>query len=154
MTDVENEWPILVDGEIEITDSDDECYRNVHPVLISDGVVSSSAFMPTARDEGQLSTARSTKVSAEQHYKEFSQSGHESAGVYAIKTEDIRDEGLRWIDNESVQPESVYMTGHAYIDYRLYPKDKVRKRKARSLARRAVRVYPNQDRGDEKDSER
>lgn len=153
MTDGENKWPVLLDGEIEITDSVDECYRNVHPALISEGIVSSSAFMPTARDEGQLSTARSTKVSAERHYKEFSQSGHESAGVYAIKTEDIRDEELRWIDNESVQPESVYMTGHAYIDYRLYPKDKMRKRKARSLARKAVLVFPDQDGKDEKGAE-
>lgn len=152
MTEEENKWPDLLDGEIEITYSTDECYRNVHPALISDGVVSSSAFMPTPRDEGQLSTARSTKVSAEKHYKEFSQSGHESAGVYAIKTEDIRDEELRWVDNESVQPESVYMTGHAYIDYRLYSK-KVQKRKARSLAHKAVRVYPDQDEEGEKGAE-
>lgn len=140
MTDDSNIWPKLRKGEEDITESSDTCLRNVHPQFIVEGIVSSAAFMPTRNDEGELSTARSSKVSAEQHFNEFTHMNHQSAGVYEVATEDIRNEELRWIDNESIQEESIRMTGHAYIDYRVYSNGKTKK-KARSLARHATLTY-------------
>lgn len=141
MTEDTQPWPALELGEEDITYSSDLCFRNVNPILISEGVVSSSAFTPTKGDEGELSTARSSKVTSRQHYEEFVQSGHNSAGVYSISTDDIREERLRWVDNESLQDESLYMTGHAYIDFRACASKGAQKRKARSLARKATQVY-------------
>lgn len=140
MTENSQNWPDLKTGEEDITNSSDTCFRNVHPEFISDGVVCSSAFNPSKDDEGELSTARSSKVSPQQHYEEFTQFGHQSAGVYSVTTDDIRKEELRWVDNGSLQEESLRVTGHAYIDFRLCS-SKGAKKKARSLARKAVQAY-------------
>ncbi|WP_137657783.1 hypothetical protein [Bifidobacterium moukalabense] len=141
MTENTQPWPALELGEEDITCSSDLCFRNVNPIFISEGIISSSAFMPTKGDEGELSTARSSKVTPRQHYDEFIQSGHSSDGVYSVTTDDIREEKLRWVDNESLQEESLYMTGHAYIDFRACTSKGTQKRKARSLARKAIQAY-------------
>jgi len=133
MTENSQNWPDLKTGEEDITNSSDTCFRN-------DGIVCSSAFNPSKDDEGELSTARSSKVSPQQHYEEFTQFGHQSAGVYSVTTDDIRKEELRWVDNDSLQEESLRVTGHAYIDFRLCS-SKGAKKKARSLARKAVQAY-------------
>ena len=111
MTENSQNWPDLKTGEEDITNSSDTCFRNVHPEFISDGIVCSSAFNPSKDDEGEFSTARSSKVSPQ-----------------------------RWVDNDSLQEESLRVTGHAYIDFRLCS-SKGAKKKARSLARKAVQAY-------------
>lgn len=141
MTEDNQPWPALEDGEEDITYSSDLCYRNINPAFISGDFISSSAFMPNREDEGELSTARSSKVTPCHHYEEFVKSGHHSDGVYSVTAKDIREENLRWVDNESLQEESQFMTGHAYVDFRACVSKGARKRKARNLARKAVCIY-------------
>ncbi|WP_288266518.1 hypothetical protein [uncultured Bifidobacterium sp.] len=140
MPDDAQKWPDLTSGEEDITNSKDVCFRNVHPEFITNGTVSSQAFRPSDNDNGQLSTARSSKVGAQQHYQEFTHFGHKSAGVYQISTNDIQEAGLRWVDNEANQEESLHMTGHAYLDYRIYSNSQIKK-KARNLSRKATIAF-------------
>ena len=141
MSEDTQEWPDLDLGEEDITNSSDACFRNVNPKFFVNGVLSSAAFMPTQNDDGELSTARSSKVNHRQHYEEFTRRGLASSGVYSVTTDDIQEADLRWIDNDSLQEDSLRMTGHAYIDYRIYSSKGARKKRARLLAHKATRVY-------------
>lgn len=141
MSEDTQEWPDLDLGEEDITNSSDACFRNVNPKFFVNGVLSSAAFMPTQNDDGELSTARSSKVNPRQHYEEFTRRGLASSGVYSVTTDDIQEADLRWIDNDSLQEDSLRMTGHAYIDYRIYSSKGARKKRARLLAHKATRVH-------------
>lgn len=131
-------WPALVPGEQEITDLEEQCYRNVHPSFIVSGRITSQAFHCTPKDNGQLSTARGSIVSAKKHYEEYKVL-HKTAGVCAVLRKDIYDNQLRWVD-DSANLEGATPTGHAYIDFRAY-QDRAFRKKAKALSRCAMMVY-------------
>lgn len=134
------EWPPLESDEVQIDGSDERCLRNVHPGWIeSDGSLTSQVFRPTPKDEGKLSTARASKVSAADHYDDFTTMFKlDSAGVWSVKHSDVTDVELRWVDDHAV-PGNAKPRGHAFLDFR-HPRltSGVIRRVGRDLAKRAA----------------
>ncbi len=66
-------------------------FRQVHPSYLSaDGELQSRSFVPTAKDEGKLSVDDSTKTSAEDSYRHFTENlGLQSAGTWAVSPEEV-----------------------------------------------------------------
>lgn len=101
-----------------LSDPDELLWRNVHPSWIDDGKVSSQAFRPTRKDAGRLSTARSSKVSAAQHFEEHTGRGLQSGGVWAVTVGDASNVSLTCIyDEHSLELPTPVPTGHTSIDF-------------------------------------
>ncbi|MET9313005.1 hypothetical protein ABZX12_14335 [Kribbella sp. NPDC003505] len=128
MDDVAREWPDLNPGEVELDDTNEWLWRQVNPSWIDEGrcttqafqPLSSLTFKPTPKDEGQLSTARNAKATAEVAYEEFIAQGYQSAGSWAVVVSEVHSTGLRAVDDtESDTAPDPCPTGHTYIDFRI-----------------------------------
>jgi hypothetical protein len=109
------------ESSVEIlTDTAELLWRNVHPSWIeTDGKLSSQAFRPTAKDQGRLSTARSGKVSAADHFAEYTaERGLASAGVWAVTVGEAGALGLpcAYDEHSSALPQPA-PKGHTSIDF-------------------------------------
>lgn len=110
----------LQGGEVELTDLPELVWRNANPDWIDNGILSSQAFRPFNKDDPMLSSARENKVTAEAHFKEFTEVlENQSVGIWAISVNEIQDMGLRAIyDAESDTAPSPCPVGHTSIDFR------------------------------------
>lgn len=110
----------LDEGEVELTDIDEQLWRNVHPAYLDDGNMTSQAFKPTSKDDQRLSSARAERVTARIHHMEFTEAlGLESAGVWAVTVGEVLEVNLRAVwDERSQNPPDPCPTGHTYIDFR------------------------------------
>ncbi|MGL5864804.1 MAG: hypothetical protein ACRCYX_02880 [Dermatophilaceae bacterium] len=128
-------------------DAGELLWRSVHPTFLDGSRITSQAFTPTPKDEGRLSTARSTVVTAADHHDEFcSVLGLPTAGVWAVGLAKVRETGLRAVDDSAsnAAPDPC-PTGHAYVDFRAAPSRGAVKRAAsglRDAAQARGRIHP------------
>lgn len=108
-------WPEMVSGEVVLTNEVAALYRQVHPSWRVNGLITSQAFKPTSKDNGKLSVVVSTAMTAKMAYIYHTQQELDSVGTYQVTVGEVRDCGLRSVD-DSALPSS--FLGHAYIDYR------------------------------------
>lgn len=91
--------------------------RQIHPSFIQSGRVTSQAFRPTPKDEGQLSAYDGNMIEPQpawQHYSEILKKA--SAGVMAVS----RDECMAL--DLSIQADPTPFTEHMLIDFRAFDK--------------------------------
>jgi hypothetical protein len=85
--------------------------RQVHPNFVQNDRVTSQAFRPTPKDEGNLSVYDGDMISAEDSWKHHTGIGLESAGVLAITVRECDAESLVVYPSPQIFPE------HAHIDF-------------------------------------
>lgn len=112
----------MADGDNleQLTDAGELLWRNVHPSWVeSDGKISSQAFRPTSKDEGRLSTARSSLVTAAAHYDEHTGTrGLASSGVWAVSVGEAMALSLPSVyDEHSATIPQPAPKGHTSIDF-------------------------------------
>lgn len=116
---VSPQWRELRPGEQELSDHAELLWRQVHPTQVDDGRLSSSAFIPSQRDEGQLSTSRASKISAQAAFEDYTQvRKRQSFGVCAVSVGEVSGEALRAVDDSEAPSEEELPPGHAYVDFR------------------------------------
>jgi hypothetical protein len=140
-------WPSLRSGELIVPSGDEELlWRQVHPTQIDDGHVRSCVFAPTAKDEGELSVVRGSKVAAKDAFEYYTtQMGFESVGSYGITVDEVAQNGLRAIDDSAGPSAADLPPGHAFVDFRAVPSSSKAQKigaKLRDLAQARGRVYP------------
>ncbi len=117
------ELPALTSGEGVVDGSDENLWRNQNPSWVdSNGKVTSQLFKPTPKDLGCVSVARSTVVTAEAHFVEFTTELElASVGVWGVTVDQTvaeakrRDLPIRCVDDHTI---TTSPRGHAYIDHR------------------------------------
>lgn len=119
MTD--SNWPDLEDGETEIpldsSEYGEKILRNVHPNHYVNGRITSQVFVPSVTDEGKRSTARGSRISAQEHLDEYRSLGRASVGVCSVRHRDVVEEAeLRWVDDSAI---TATISAHAFIDFRV-----------------------------------
>jgi hypothetical protein len=123
--------------EFEIEAGDELLWRQINPAFVDGGKVTSQAFTPTEKDRGELSTNRSSKVTAEAAFRHYTEiQGHKSVGVYAVSVDEVLSVELRAVDDFATE-EGAKSPGHAYIDFKHIEATKRRKKiggKLRDLA--------------------
>lgn len=73
-----------------LTDTEEMLFRQVHPSWVDDGVPSSQAFIPTRKDEGELSIARGSLTTAEAAFKNYTTvQQFDSAGSWGISVGEV-----------------------------------------------------------------
>lgn len=85
------------EAEVPPFAADEVLWRNVHPSFWdrNNNQPSSQAFRPTPKDESRLSVARSSVVSAIDHFNDFTRNlGLESSGVWSVTVQEAEDESL------------------------------------------------------------
>ncbi len=124
--------------------TDELLYRQVNPVLVDDGRVTSQAFRPGNEDGGLMSVHRGSKTTPELAFKlHTEQKKRRSLGVLCVSTAEAGQVGLDAYDDEEVEP--VADPAHAAVDFRPYPdRKKVEKlgKKLRDLARVRGWLHP------------
>lgn len=73
-----------IDDAHRLTEATELLYRQPHPTFLRDGRSSSQAFRPSSGDDGMLSVARSSLVSAEEACARYRARGKLSAGTWAV----------------------------------------------------------------------
>ncbi len=102
-------------------------YRQINPVWIIDDTVHALAFIPTRKDEGQLSVYDGDQISPENSWRHFTDTlGFNSGGVTAVTVAECRSQDLPVYDSPQSFPE------HALIDFTGLSRGQVR-RKAHAL---------------------
>jgi len=137
-------WVELQPGESIVPDGGEKLWRNINPGWIDAGAISKQAFLPFPKDDYQLSCARSSKVDAAEHHREFTEDfGFASVGVWSVTAKDVSEAELRSIDDsEAGYGQAKKPAGHAYIDYRSCESGNARKRSARHLREAAHKEHP------------
>jgi hypothetical protein len=107
--------PELESSQVEIDDLNELLFRQPHPKWVDDdGVVSSQAFRPTDKDNGELSVARESLTTAEKAYIHYVHVLKlESAGTWAISVAEALDVGLRSVGDPIIGDDA-----HAFVDFR------------------------------------
>lgn len=103
----------------EFTDSE-LLWRNVHPSFWDEdgGQPSSQAFRPTAKDEGLMSVAREARVSAQDHFVDYTETHClQSAGVWALSVAEVVSLELDLEHDEYVESRQPCPTGHTSIGF-------------------------------------
>jgi hypothetical protein len=123
-----------------LDDASEVLLRQVHPSFLQDGEPSSQAFVPTPKDEGQLSIARGSLTTAESaflHYTTVLQK--DSAGTWGVTVGEASGASLNSFD--APRPD---VPAHGFIDFRSLSVNQAR-RKGQVLkgwARERGRIYP------------
>jgi hypothetical protein len=143
-------FPPLAEGETTLSDSTEVLLRSVHPSWVDQGKPTSLAFKPTGKDAGCLSVARSTVVTPQEHFDEFT--GHlglSSDGIWGVSVDEVQSASSRAIDDQlsSSRPDPC-PRGHSYVDYRDLDTGGAIKSRARVLLAAAVYRGPLFDKSD------
>jgi hypothetical protein len=113
-------------------------FRQIHPSFIQDGVPSSQAFLPSAKDMDRLSVDRSSLTTAEAAHALYTAAGHASAAVYGLTVEEFGAEAIHcYADPLPGSAPVAPNQAHALADYSPYGVNQ-RKPKAKRLKQRAV----------------
>lgn len=107
------------EGIEPLADQDELLWRNAHPDWIENGKLTSQAFRPTPKDQNKLSSARASKVSVENNFKEFTGDfGLASIGVWAVSVGEAGAEDIQAIyDEHSPSTPTPCLTGHTSLDF-------------------------------------
>ncbi|MFF0339676.1 hypothetical protein [Kribbella sp. NPDC004875] len=116
----EVDQPELLEGELLLDVGDEKLWRNVNPAFFDGDQMTTQAFTPTKKDEGKLSSAMAALVTAEEHFREFTEDlGLQSSGVWCVTVDEVAGTGLRAVyDCESPERPDPCPKGHAYVDFR------------------------------------
>ncbi|MFJ9088713.1 hypothetical protein ACIRL3_40525 [Streptomyces sp. NPDC102384] len=128
----------LRSGEFEITNLEEKLWRQVHPIWVHDGRVTSQLFSPTPKDTGELSVTRSSVVTAEAaHHHHTEVVGLKSIGVYGVDVAEVQEVGLNAVDDSRVDDGVERPPGHAFVDFKAVSGVKQQKRRASALRDKA-----------------
>ncbi|MFF0409804.1 hypothetical protein ACFYUY_05130 [Kitasatospora sp. NPDC004745] len=135
----QDEFGELRDNEVQVPASKELLWRQIHPAFLDGGQVSSQAFAPSDKDDGELSVNRQSIVSATEAFQHFTEvQRFQSAAVYAVSVEEVAAKGLRTVDDSTSDPENAPSPGHAYIDFKAVAANKRRKKIGGLLRDQAV----------------
>ncbi|MCF7853527.1 MAG: hypothetical protein K9N51_01920 [Candidatus Pacebacteria bacterium] len=102
-------------------------HRQVHPMMLQEGRVTSQVFRPTPKDDKKLSVYDGDQIDAEEAWEHFTGTlGFESAGVMAVTVAECKEEGLPAIADPDPFPE------HVLVDFSDFSENQIR-RKAKRL---------------------
>jgi len=96
----------------KLTDADEQLYRQLSPAWRHGDRVTSQLFKPTKKDEGQLSTDRSSKTTAEGAYEAHVALDLVSIGVYGVTVGEVNIRASLDAFDDPRPPEK---PNHAYI---------------------------------------
>lgn len=115
----------MKDCEVAIDADAEMQWRQVHPRFVESGVVSFEAFVGVDGFRREVSTSRSSAVSAGDAFVHHTESLElASAGTWATTVEEIMSASCSAIDDSAC--EDVGTPGHSYIDMRALPKPQVK----------------------------
>lgn len=127
----------LREHEFEVPASDELLWRQVHPKHIDGDQISKLAFLPSPKDEGELSVNRASIVTAQEAFEYYTVNlGYESVGVQAVSAQEVTSQSLRVIDDSNT--EQTQSPGHAFVDYRAVETKNKRARIASQLRDHAI----------------
>jgi hypothetical protein len=122
-----------------ITNAAEIMFRQIHPMLYEAGAVTSSAFMPTEDDQGQLSVDRESLTTPQASYDLYRENGRQSAAVYGVSVGEFFVESIRCQPDPLPATENLKANpAHAYADYNGIGTSQ-RRKKAQRLRTVAVR---------------
>lgn len=117
--------------------------RQVHPMFVQEGRVTSQAFRPSKSDVGLLSVARASHTTAEDAFRLHTEGKKlASVGVWGLSVADCRSESLAvFADPEPGPPPD---PAHALLDFRGLTRSEAEARSKRLLVRanERGRQYP------------
>ena len=127
--------------------SDNRLFRQVRndERYIRDGVVTSYAFRPMPKDQGELSVDVEPLTTADKCYADFIANGGHSVGVWAVTTQECAATGLNAYHKPRISPPP--NPSHGVVDFKDLT-DKESRKKGAKLAEFATirkRVYPEGD---------
>lgn len=130
-----------------ITNRDELLLRNINPGFVHNGQPSSQAFKPTSKDNGLLSVSQSTKRSAEEAFRFFTETLKlESSAVYAVSVgECLEHEVVPHEDPLTTECDGIHDDSHACIDFRSRNNsqtDRVAKRLKKKAIDRGIQYSP------------
>lgn len=118
-----------------LEDPDELLYRQVHPQFVDEGRVGSQAFRPTKKDEGLLSTSRSSVTDARSAYEHYTgQLVLRSAGTWGVSVGEVKGAELTAYEDPIIEEPAD--ASHASIDFQGFGESQA-KAKSGELARRA-----------------
>lgn len=104
---------------IELTDPG-RCWRQIHPVHVTDDFCVLEAFIPTTKDNRQLSVGHSSKLPAAECFEAYCELGLASAGVAQILVAAIADAAaaedvvISLVDDSALPDRPDW---HCYVDF-------------------------------------
>jgi hypothetical protein len=116
--------------------------RQVHPDFIPDGQLTSQAFMPFPKDDGQLSAYDGDQISAPDSYRHYTEVlGNKSDSVWGITCAEVAGAGLT-----SASAPLENFPSHSLIDFTGHPEKNFRKlaKKLKVFATARGRLYSPQ----------
>jgi hypothetical protein len=140
------EFESLIDGEEVLAELTEVLYRQV-PLGHFDSVSQEPTmdiFRPRPDEHSQLSTSRSSKVSAQQAYEHRVNTLQlKSAGVWGVSVGELADVESRAVDDSALLPDDDEKTppGHAYIDLRHLEETHKQDKRARDQFRQRLLIY-------------
>lgn len=131
-----------------LDDPEELLHRQVHPSFLQNGRVSSQAFRPTPKDDGELSVSRASLTTAEAAYQLYTEEKKlQSVGVWSVTVGECEGVGLKAFADplEGPPPDPA----HAVIDFRHLGTNAVEKASSRlaAVARARGRQYPAEEPG-------
>ena len=129
-----------------LEDDDEVLLRQIHPTFLVDGHLASSPFVPSPKDQNQLSVDRSSMTSAAASYDLYRGNGHQSIAVYGVTVGEFGVEGLAChpdplsaTDTQRANP------GHAFADYSAVGSNQGKKiaKRLRNVAVKRGRLHPS-----------
>ncbi len=125
-------------GEFEIADQEERLWRQVHPIWIHEGRVTSQLFSPTPKDSGEVSVTRASLVSPEDSYQYHTETLNlQSIGVYCVDIAEVREVNLRAVDDSQVEDGEERPPAHAFLDFKAVASPKQRRKRASLLRDKA-----------------
>jgi hypothetical protein len=128
-------WPktsnMPIDQQHLLTDAEELLHRNAHPQFVENGRPSSLVFCLHGNDQGQLSTQRNSKASADVAYQRYTARGKPSCGVWSVTINECQAIELSAYDDPIDDDDS-----HSIIDLTAFNTNQARKRTDK-LARKA-----------------
>jgi hypothetical protein len=101
-----------------LQDEEEILFRQIHPKFYEDGHLSSSPFVPSAKDENQMSVDRSSLITAAGSFDLYTGNGYQSVAVFGVTVGECGAVGL------SCHPDPLRPTetqkanqAHCYVDY-------------------------------------
>lgn len=124
----------------KLSDADEVLFRQIHPSFMEDGEPSSQPFMPTPKDQNQLSVDRGSITTAKASHDLFLSAGLISAAVYGVTVGEFEEHAIACAADPIVATEEVSANpAHAYADYSPHATNKqktlAKRIKQRALAR-------------------
>ena len=105
-------------GPVPINLPDETLFRQIHPSLLQEGVMSSATFLPTASDQGKLSVDRSSKTTAKASFDLYIENGRASVGVCGLTVGEFSKEKINcYPDPLEATPTLKANPAHAYADF-------------------------------------